>query len=131
MLVVINLPLVGIWVRLLKVPYAILFPAIIVFCCIGAYSLNSTSTNLLLMGGVTILGIVLIALEFQMIPLLLGFVLGPLAEENLRRAMLLSRGDPMIFVERPVSLILLLMIAALIVLVALPSFQQKKEAFVE
>ncbi len=131
MLVVINLPLVGIWVRLLKVPYSILFPAIIVFCCIGAYSLNSTPVNLLLMGAVSVIGVVLIALDFQMIPLLLGFVLGPLAEENLRRAMVLSRGDPMIFVERPVSLALLVSIVALVVLVALPSFQKGKGAFVE
>jgi putative tricarboxylic transport membrane protein len=131
MLVIINLPLVGIWVRLLKVPYRILFPAIVVFCCVGAYSLNSTPTNLLVMGSFSVVAIVLIALDFQMIPLLLGFVLGPLAEENLRRAMVLSRGDPLIFLQRPVSLILVAMIAALIVLVAMPSFQKKKVAFVE
>lgn len=131
MLVVINLPLIGFWVRLLKVPYRVLFPAIVIFCCIGAYSLNVTPIMLFIMGGFAVFGVVLTVLGFQPIPLLLGFVLGPLAEENLRRAFVLSRGDPLVFVTRPLSIVLVLMIIALLVLVFLPRFQKSKEAFVE
>ncbi len=131
MLVIINMPLVGIWIRLLHVPYRVLFPAIIVFCCIGAYSLNATPVNLIVMGLFTLIGVWLISLRFQPIPLLLGFVLGPLAEENLRRALIISRGDPIVFLERPVSLAIVIMMVALIIVVAMPSFRNNKEAFVE
>ncbi|PDT34515.1 hypothetical protein CO671_19760 [Rhizobium sp. M10] len=131
LLVVINLPLIGIWVRLLKVPYRVLFPAIVVFCCIGAYTLNVTPIMLFIMAGFTVFGVVLIMLGFQPIPLLLGFVLGPMAEENLRRAFVISKGDPSIFVTRPISIVLILMILALVLLIFLPAFQQNKEEFVE
>jgi putative tricarboxylic transport membrane protein len=131
LLVIINLPMIGIWVRLLKVPYRVLFPAIVIFCCIGAYSLNMTPIMLFIMGGFAVFGVLITILGFQPIPLLLGFVLGPLAEENLRRAFVISRGDPSIFVTRPLSIVLVLMIVALLVLVFLPTFQKSKEAFVE
>jgi putative tricarboxylic transport membrane protein len=131
MLVIINLPLIGIWVRLLEVPYRVLFPAIVIFCCIGAYSLNMTPIMLFIMGGFAVFGAIITVLGFQPIPLLLGFVLGPLAEENLRRAFVISRGDPSIFVTRPLSIVLVLMIVALLVLIFLPTFQKNKEAFVE
>lgn len=131
LLVVINLPMISIWVKLLKVPYRVLFPAIVVFCCIGAYSLNVTPIMLFILGGFTIFGVAITMLGFQPIPLLLGFVLGPLAEENLRRAFVLSKGDPSIFVTRPISIALVLMIVALVLLIFLPAFQQNKEEFVE
>jgi len=131
LLVVINLPMISIWVKLLKVPYRVLFPAIVVFCCIGAYSLNVTPIMLFILGGFTIFGVAITMLGFQPIPLLLGFVLGPLAEENLRRAFVLSKGDPSIFVTRPISIALVVMIVALVLLIFLPAFQQNKEEFVE
>ena len=132
MLVVINLPLVGLWVRLLRVPYRLLFPMILVFCCIGVYSLNNTPFDIVLTAGFAILGYWLLKHGFEPAPMLLGFVLGPLMEENLRRAMLLSRGDPMVFLERPISLGLIITTCLLLVLMAIPSFKKaREEAFVE
>jgi putative tricarboxylic transport membrane protein len=127
MLVIINLPLVGIWVRMLKVPYDYLFPAIIVFCAIGIYSLNNSSTDVLFTAIFAILGYLFVKLGFEAAPLLLGFVLGPLMEENLRRAMVMSRGDPMTFITRPISLGLLLASLALLILVIAPSVRRKRE----
>jgi putative tricarboxylic transport membrane protein len=128
MLVIINLPLVGIWTRLLKVPYDVLFPAIIVFCCIGIFSLNNANTDVLLTAGFGILGYLFVKLRFEAAPLLLGFVLGPLMEENLRRAMALSRGDPMTFIERPISLGLLIASAVLLGLVIAPAVRRSRAA---
>ena len=104
MLVVLNLPLIGLWVSLLKVPYRLLFPAIMVFSCIGIYSLNNSPFELYLTALFGLLGFLWMKLECSPAPLLLGFVLGPMMEENLRRAMLISRGDPMVFLTRPISL---------------------------
>ena len=103
LLLVINLPLVGLWVRLLKVPYRLMFPAILMFCCIGIYSINSLPTDIMFIGFFGFVGYVLIKFGYEPAPLLLGFVLGKLMEENLRRALVLSRGDMMIFVEHAVS----------------------------
>ena len=103
MLLIINLPLVGVWVRLLKVPYHLMFPAILMFCCIGIYSINSLPTDVMFIGLFGLVGYVLIKFGFEPAPMLLGFVLGKLMEENLRRALIISRGDSMTFVERPVS----------------------------
>ncbi len=132
MLVVINLPLIGIWVRLLRVPYRLLFPAIMLFCAIGVYSLNNSVTEVMLMALFGLLGYVLLKLDCEPAPLLLGFILGPLMEENLRRAMLISRGDPLVFATRPISAGLLLLAALLLVLVIVPAIQRKRaETFVE
>ena len=132
MLVVLNLPLVGLWVKLLKVPYRVLFPAILLFCTIGVYSLNYNVFDIYVMGMFGIIGYIWTKLKCEGAPLLLGLVLGPMMEENFRRALLLSRGDFMTFVERPLSLTLLLMALGLVILVALPSIRKKREeTFVE
>jgi putative tricarboxylic transport membrane protein len=132
MLVIINLPLIGIWVRLLKVPYRLLFPSILLFCAIGVYSLNNSVFEVALTALFGILGYVFYKLGCEPAPLVLGFILGPLMEENLRRALLLSRGDPLVFVQRPISLVLLLMAVALLLLVVLPAFRKtREEAFKE
>ena len=132
MLVVLNLPLIGIWVQLLKVPYRLLYPAILVFCCIGVYSINNNSFDVLMTAAFGALGYLFYKLRCEPAPLILGFILGPMMEENLRRAMLLSRGDPTVFFTRPLSLTLLLMAAALVVIVALPQISRtREEAFHE
>jgi putative tricarboxylic transport membrane protein len=120
MLLVINLPLIGIWVRLLDLPYRFLFPAIVLFCCIGAYAVGLSSFDVLLTAFFGVFGYVLTKLGFEPAPLVLGFVLGGPMEENLRRALLLSRGDAMTFVEHPLSLGLLIFTALMLVISALP-----------
>jgi TctA family transporter len=127
MLVILNLPLIGIWVQLLKVPYRLLYPAILVFCCIGVYSINNNSFDVTMTALFGVVGYVFYKLRCEPAPLILGFILGPMMEENLRRAMLLSRGDPTVFVTRPLSLGLLILAAALIVIVALPQISRKRE----
>jgi len=127
MLVIINLPLVGIWIRLLKVPYNLMFPAIVVFCSIGIYSLNNATTDVYFTAFFGIIGYLFVKLGFEAAPLLLGFVLGPLMEENLRRAMVMSRGDPMTFLQRPISLGLLIASLALLAIVIAPNVRRKRE----
>jgi TctA family transporter len=127
MLVILNLPLIGIWVQLLKVPYRLLYPAILVFCCIGVYSINNNAFDVSMTAAFGLLGYLFFKLRCEPAPLILGFILGPMMEENLRRAMLLSRGDPTVFFTRPLSLGLLLMAVALIVVVALPQIQSTRE----
>lgn len=132
MLLVINLPLIGLWVRFLKVPYRLMFPAILAFCCIGIYSVNNQPFDVALAAFFGLVGYALIKLRFEPAPLLLGFVLGELMEEYLRRAMLLSRGDPMVFVERPLSATLLVLAALILLVALLPSLRRKRdEAFQE
>ncbi len=132
MLVVLNLPLIGMWVRLLKVPYHVLFPIIIAFCSIGVYSVNSNVYDLYAVAFFGLMGYVLIKLKCEPAPLLLGFVLGPMLEENLRRAMILGRGDPTVFLSRPISATLLVMTVVVLVVVLLPSIRKKRdEVFVE
>jgi TctA family transporter len=132
MLVVINLPMIGIWVALLKVPYRLLFPAILLFCAIGVYTLNNSPFEVGLMALFGLLGYMLLKFGCEPAPMLLGFILGPLMEENLRRAMLLSRGNPITFIERPLSCGLLLAAAGLLALVVLPQFRKtREEAFQE
>ncbi|HTK14649.1 MAG TPA: tripartite tricarboxylate transporter permease [Xanthobacteraceae bacterium] len=130
MLVVINLPLVGVWVSLLRVPYRLLFPSILVFCGIGVYSINNSSFEVVLAGLWAVIGYFLIKHDFEPAPLLLGFVLGPLMEENLRRAMLIGRGDVTVFATRPISAVLLAVAAILLVLSALPFIRGKREQIV-
>ncbi|HTN48486.1 MAG TPA: tripartite tricarboxylate transporter permease [Burkholderiaceae bacterium] len=127
MLVILNLPLIGIWVQLLKVPYRLLYPAILVFCCIGVYTINNNSFDVSITAAFGLLGYVFYKLRCEPAPLILGFILGPMMEENLRRAMLLSRGDPTVFFTRPLSLTLLVMAAALVVIVALPQISRRRE----
>jgi len=127
MLVLLNLPLIGLWVKLLTIPYKLLFPAILVFCAIGVFSLNFSSFDIwvmVLFGG---LGYLFRRLDCEPAPFLLGMVLGPMMEENLRRAMLLSRGDPLVFLERPISAALLTMAALAILFVCLPEIRRKRD----
>nr|WP_284145645.1 tripartite tricarboxylate transporter permease [Xanthobacter aminoxidans] len=132
MLVLLNLPLIGMWVRLLTVPYHVMFPAIIAFCCIGVYSVNNNTFDVYTMALFGLLGYALVKLDCEPAPLLLGFVIGPMLEEYLRRAMLISRGDPTVFVTRPISAVLLLLALAALVVVLLPSVQKgREEAFKE
>ena len=127
MLIVLNLPLIGIWIKLLTVPYRFLFPAIVVFCCIGTYTLNNNSFDVYLTAGFALLGYVFYKLSCEPAPLLLGFILGPMMEENLRRALLLARGDWSTFLTRPLSAGLLIAAALMIVVVMLPSIKSKRE----
>ena len=132
MLVIINLPMIGMWVKLLTVPYRFLAPAILLFCCIGAYSLQNSTFHVMQVAAFGVLGYIFVRLGCEGAPFLLGLVLGPQMEEYFRRAMLLSRGDPMIFLERPISLGLLITTALLLILMALPSFKKaRNEAFQE
>ena len=132
MLIILNLPLIGVWVRLLTVPYRWLFPGIVLFCAIGVYSTNNNTWDIWMVGIWGVIGYMFIKLGAEPAPLLLGFILGPMMEENLRRAMLLSRGDWSVFVTRPLSASLLAAAALLIVIVALPTVKRKREeAFVE
>src|SRR6266850_3869889 len=132
MLVIINLPLVGIWVTLLRVPYRLLFPSIIVFCCIGIYSINNSPTDVVIAAIFGVIGYWLVKHDFEPAPLLLGFVLGPLMEENLRRAMLIARGDATVFFTRPISGGLLAVAILLLILAVLPMIRKRRdEVFVE
>jgi TctA family transporter len=132
MLVVLNLPLIGIWVRLLQVPYGYLFPTILVLCCIGTYTLNSSTGDVIVMTVFGVIGYAFRKLDCEPAPLLLGLVLGPMLEENFRRAMVLSNGDWSVFVQRPISLGFLLLAAALLLAVALPNIRRSREqAFLE
>jgi len=128
MLVVLNLPLIGIWVRLLRVPYRVLFPAILLFCSIGVFTINNSNFDIMQTVVFGFLGVVFVKLECEPAPLLLGFVLGPMMEENLRRALLLSRGDATVFFTRPLSLTMLLIAAALLVVIAAPNIRKTREA---
>lgn len=132
MLVIINLPLIGIWVALLKVPYRLLYPAILIFCCIGVYSVNNSWFDVLLTALFGVLGYGFMKLGCEAAPLLLGFILGPLMEENLRRALLLSRGDPGVFFTQPISATMLGLSVLLLLTIVLPAVRRKREeVFVE
>ena len=132
MLIILNLPLIGLWIKLLTVPYRWLFPAIVLFCAIGVYSTNNNTWDVWMVGWFGIIGYVFIKLGMEPAPLLLGFILGPMMEENLRRALLLSRGDWTTFATRPLSAGLLVAAALMIVVVMLPSIKAKREeAFIE
>src|SRR5512136_1004212 len=127
MLVVLNLPLIGIWIKLLTVPYRVLYPAILLFCAIGVFTINNTSFDVMQTAAFGLLGVIFVKLECEPAPLLLGFVLGPMMEENLRRALLLSRGDPTVFLTRPLSLAMLIAAVLLILLIALPNIRKTRE----
>jgi TctA family transporter len=127
LLVVLNLPLVGIWVRLLTVPYRWLFPSIILFCCIGNYSVSNNPFDVYLCALIGVLGYALVKLECEPAPLLLGYVLGPLLEENLRRALLIARGDPTVFFTRPLSLVFMIATLLILVIMVAPAARRSRQ----
>jgi TctA family transporter len=132
MLVILNLPLIGMWVQLLKIPYRLLYPMILVFCCIGVYTVNNTTFDIWIIAAFGVIGYIFAKLECEAAPLLLGFILGPMMEENLRRAMLLSRGSPEVFWTRPISATMLVLSIIMLVILALPAIRKKRdETFVE
>jgi TctA family transporter len=126
-LVVLNLPLIGIWVRLLRIPYTILFPSILVFCCIGTYTVDNSVAAVVVMVVFGIIGYGMLKLDCEPTPLMLGFVLAPMIEENFRRALLVSGGDLMIFVERPISLGFLLASAVLLAAMAFSGLRRRRQ----
>lgn len=127
MLVILNLPLIGIWVSLLRLPYSILFPAIVIFCCIGVYSVNNSSMEVYQIAGAGLIGYFLVKIKCEPAPFLIGFILGPLIEVYLRRALIISDGDPSVFVTRPLSATFLAIAAIALVVVSLPSLSKKRE----
>jgi putative tricarboxylic transport membrane protein len=132
MLVVLNLPLIGIWIKLLKVPYRLLYPAIVLICTVGSYTTNNDMFEVWVAIAFGILGYIFAKLGCEPAPLLLGFILGPMLEENLRRALVLSRGDFTVFFRRPISLTMLLLSAALLILIVVPAIRKRREeVFVE
>ncbi len=132
MLIILNLPLIGMWIKLLTVPYRFLFPAIVLFCAIGVYSTNNNTFDIWMVAGFGFIGYLFTKLGMEPAPLLLGFILGPMMEENLRRALLLSRGDWTVFVTRGLSASLLAAAALMLIIVLLPAVKNKREeAFVE
>jgi putative tricarboxylic transport membrane protein len=132
MLLIINLPLIGLWVKLLQVPYRLMFPAIMIFCCIGIYSINNSTSDVLFTAFFGLVGYTLLKFGFEPAPMLLGFVLGKLMEEKLRQALILSRGSFSTFIERPVSGGLLLVAVVMLVLALLPSIRKSRdEVFTE
>lgn len=131
MLIIINLPLIGIWVSLLRVPYNLLFPAIVVFCSIGAYSINNSYFDLWLMLGFGLIGYFFLKIGVEPAPFVLGFVLGPMLEENFRRAMLIASGDITVFIQRPISAVLLACSALLLAALLVPEIRRKREVLRE
>ena len=127
LLVVLNLPLIGMWVKLLTLQYRFLYPAILLFCCIGVYSINNSTMDVYMAALFGFIGYTFIKLDCEPAPLLLGFVLGPMMEENLRRALLLSRGDPAVFFTRPISATLLAIALLLLIIVISPAVSRKRE----
>ena len=132
MLLIINLPLIGLWVRLLKVPYRLLFPAILLFCCIGIYSVNNNPLDVYLTAAFGLFGYALIKLDFEPAPLLLGYVLGRLMEEKLRQSLAISKGHFDTFIQHPVAATLLFLTLVLVVILLLPAIRKGREkAFVD
>jgi TctA family transporter len=127
MLVILNLPLIGLWVKLLSVPYRWLFPAILTFMAIGVYSVNNLDLDIYLTVFFGLMGYVFLKLKCEPAPLILAFVLGPLMEENLRRALLISRGDPTVFLTRPISATFLILTALLLIFMILPAVRKKRD----
>jgi len=128
MLVILNIPLIGVWVAILRIPYRVLYPAILVFIALGVYSVNNNSFDIMMVALAGVFGYALSVLRFEVAPLLLGFVLGPLMEEHLRRALLLARGDPMVFVQRPISLGLLVACVLIVVWTTVSALRRSARA---
>jgi putative tricarboxylic transport membrane protein len=127
LLLVLNLPLIGLWVRMIAIPYHFLYPAILVFCAIGVFSLNNSTIDVYLMAAFGFLGYIFRKLDCEPAPMLLGFILGPMMEEYLRRTLLLSRGDPTVLLTQPISAAMLLVAAALLALVLAPVVRNTRE----
>lgn len=127
MLLVLNLPLVRIWIKLLKIPYRVLFPAILAFCVIGVFSSSNNVFDIYLLAGLSLLGYIFIKLDCEPAPLILGFILGPMMEENLRRAMLISRGSASTFITQPISLSFLIASLVMLFVVIVPAVREKRE----
>jgi TctA family transporter len=127
MLVILNLPLVGIWAKLLTMPYRYLYPAILIICCVGVYSINNSALDVVIATVFGLVGYVLYRLRCEPAPLLLGFILGPLIEENLRRALVISHGNPLVLVQRPISLTFLALTAVLVAFLCAPMFRVARE----
>ena len=127
MLLILNLPMVGLWIRLLAVPYRLLFPAIFVFCCIGVYTVDGKIFDVYAIVVLSALAYVLLKLDCEPAPLILGFILGPLMEENLRRSLMIAFGDVTVFVTRPISAAFLIASVALLIVIALPTLRAKRE----
>jgi putative tricarboxylic transport membrane protein len=131
-LIVLNLPMIGLWVRMIMVPYHFLYPGILVFCAIGVFSLSNSEFDVYLMALFGLFGYICTKLSAEPAPMLLGFIIGPMMEEYLRRALLLSRSDPMVFLQRPISATMLILSAIAMAVVLLPALRKKREeAFVE
>jgi putative tricarboxylic transport membrane protein len=128
-LVVLNLPLIGLWVRLLKVPYRLLFPTIMAFSAIGVFGLNNSAFEVYLAAMFGVVGFILVKLGFSLAPMLLGFVLGPMLEDNLRRSMVMGRGDPSVFLTRPISLGFIIATVLILVIVAVPAIRRRRHEF--
>jgi len=126
-LVVLNLPLIGLWVKMIMVPYHRLYPAILMFCAIGVFSLNSSQFDIYLMALFGFFGYVCAKLNCEPAPMLLGFIIGPMMEEYLRRALILSKSDPMVFVQRPISAVMLAMAVIALLVVLTPALAKKRE----
>jgi TctA family transporter len=126
-LVVLNLPMIGLWVRMITVPYHFLYPAILMFCSIGVFSLNNSEFDVWLMALFGLFGYICAKLDAEPAPMLLGFIIGPMMEEYLRRALLLSRSDPLVFVERPISAGMLAAALLAMTVVLLPALRKKRE----
>jgi TctA family transporter len=126
MLVVLNLPMIGLWVKLLQVPYRLLFPAIMAFSAIGIYSVNNSSFEIYLTAAFGVFGFICMKLGFPLAPMLLGYVLGPMMEENLRRSMLQSGGDPSVFLTRPLSLVFIIATVLILVVMVVPAVRERK-----
>ncbi len=131
MLLVLNLPMVGIWIRLLTIPYRLLYPAILIFCCVGVFSVNNATFDVMLAAGFGLLGFVFARLDCPPMPLVVGFILGPVMEQSLRRALLLSRGSLTVFLERPISCVLVVFAAALLLLAAYTALRPRPDAAIE
>src|SRR5206468_10827728 len=127
MLLVLNLPLVGVWIKLRAVPYRLLFPAIFVFCCIGAYAVDNKVFDVYEIAALSAIGYVLLKLDCEPAPMVLGFILGPMMDENLRRAMMISFGDPMLLITRPLSAAFFVAAALLSAALAVPSLRAKRD----
>jgi TctA family transporter len=124
--VILNLPLIGIWVKLLRLPYRLLFPAIMIFSAIGIYSVNNSPLEIYLTAVFGILGFIWMKLGFSLAPMLLGFVLGPMMEENLRRSLLTSYGDPTVFITRPISLAFMIATVLILVVMIAPAVRARR-----
>ncbi len=127
MLVILNLPLVGMWAKMLTMPYRFLYPAILIICCVGVYSINNSALDVLIAALFGFVGYLLYRLQCEPAPLLLGFILGPLIEENLRRALVISHGDPLVLVQRPISLTFLALTAVLVVVLCAPMIRSTRD----